>query len=107
MLFDGDTRLLFRDGYCPWTLTWRTSRLVSAFDSIFRHVGYEGLPDLAAVKDFILSAVVTEGHSRVPRHIEEIRRRCVWQAFQRVLDDPGAAAALRHPVLKPLLGAVS
>ncbi len=36
--------------------------------------------------------------------VKEIRKALrVNEAFQQVLDDPGAADALRHPVLKPLL----
>jgi hypothetical protein len=36
--------------------------------------------------------------------VKEIRKALrVNEAFQHVLDDPGAAEALRHPVLKPLL----
>ena len=77
------------------------------FDSIFRHVeGHEGLPDLAALKEFILSAQVTAaGYARnYPGTVTEIRKALrVNQAFQRVLDDPRAAEAMRHPALKPLL----
>jgi hypothetical protein len=87
VLFDGDTRLLFA--------------------TTFRHVeGYEGLPDLTAVKDFISSAQVTAGgYARnCPGTVKEIRKALrVNEAFQDVLDDPGAADALRHPALKPLL----
>ena len=36
--------------------------------------------------------------------MKEIRKALrVNAAFQQVLDDPGAAEALRHPALKPLL----
>ena len=36
--------------------------------------------------------------------MKEIRKALrVNEAFQQVLDDPGAAEALRHPALKPLL----
>jgi hypothetical protein len=36
--------------------------------------------------------------------VKQIRKALrVNEAFQRVLDDPGAADALRHPALKPLL----
>jgi hypothetical protein len=68
--------------------------------------GYEGLPDLTAVKDFILSAQVTAGaYARnYPGTVKEIRKALrVNEAFQQVLDDPGAGDALRHPALKPLL----
>ena len=36
--------------------------------------------------------------------VKEIRKALrVNEAFKRVLDDPGAAEALQHPALKPLL----
>ncbi len=77
------------------------------FDSIFRHIeGYEGLPDLAAVKEFILSAQVTAGgYARnYGGTVKEIRKaERVNAAFQQVLDDPRAEDALQHSALKPLL----
>ena len=110
VLFDGDTRLLFAtsfDGSWDAYMEDFASKPLKLFDSIFRHVeGYEGLPDLAAVKEFILSAQVTAAaYARnYPGTVKEIRKALrVNEAFQRVLDDPGAAEALRHPVLKPLL----
>jgi len=110
VLFDGDTRLLFAtsfDGSWDAYMEDFASKPLKLFDSIFRHVeGYEGLPELAAVKDFILSAQVTAaGYSRnYPGTVKEIRKALrVNEAFQRVLDDPGAAEAMRHPALKPLL----
>jgi hypothetical protein len=108
--FDGDTRLLFATSFDgPWDAYMEdfASKPLQLFDSIFRHVeGYEGLPDLTAVKDFILSAQVTAGaYARnYPGTVKEIRKALrVNEAFQQVLDDPGAAEALRHPALKPLL----
>lgn len=60
MLFDDDTRLLFATSFDgPWdaSMVDFASTPLKLFDSIFCHVeGYEGLPDLAAVKGFILSA---------------------------------------------------
>jgi hypothetical protein len=110
VLFDEDTRLLFAtsfDGQWDAYMEDFASKPLQLFDAIFRHVeGYEGLPDLAAVKEFILSAQVTAAaYARnYPGTVKEIRKALrVNQAFQRVLDDPGAAEALRHPVLKPLL----
>jgi hypothetical protein len=110
VLFDGDTRLLFAtsfDGSWDAYMADFASKPLQLFDSIFRHVeGYEGLPDLAAVKDFILSAQVTAGgYARnYPGTVKEIRKALrINQAFQRVLDDPSAEEALRHPVLEPLL----
>ena len=110
VLFDGDTRLLFATSFDgPWDAYMEdfASKALQLFDAIFRHVeGYEGLPDLTAVKDFILSAQVTAGaYARnYPGTVKEIRKALrVNEAFQQVLDDPGAADALRHPALKPLL----
>jgi bacillopeptidase F (M6 metalloprotease family) len=77
------------------------------FDVIFRHVeGYEGLPDLAAVKAFILGAQQTAAaYARnYPGTVKEIRKaERVNTAFQQVLDHPEAAEALQHPALQPLL----
>ena len=77
------------------------------FDVIFRHVeGYDGLPDLAAVKAFVLGAQVTAAaYARnYGGTVKEIRKaQRVNKAFQQVLDDPEAAEALQHPALKPLL----
>ena len=110
VLFDGDTRLLFATSFDgPWDAYMEdfASKPLQLFDAIFRHVeGYEGLPDLTAVKDFILSAQVTaSAYARnYPGTVKEIRKALrVNEAFQQVLDDPGAADALRHPALKPLL----
>ena len=108
--FDEDTRLLFATSFDgPWDsyMVDFASKPLQLFDSIFRHVvGYEGLPDLAAVKEFILSAQTTAGgYARnYPGTVKEIRKaERVNDAFQKVLDDPAAADALQHPALKPLL----
>jgi hypothetical protein len=77
------------------------------FDIIFRHVeGYDGLPNLAALHEFVLGAQETAaGYARnYPGTVKEIRKaQRVNAAFQQVLDHPDAAAALEHPALKPLL----
>jgi hypothetical protein len=110
VLFDDDTRLLFATSFDgPWDayMVDFASKPLKLFDSIFRHVeGYEGLPDLDAVKRFILSAQQSaSGYSRnYGGTVKEIRRaRRVDDAFQRVLDDPAAEEALQHPALAPLL----
>ena len=110
VLFDEDTRLLFAtsfDGSWDAYMEDFASKPLRLFDSIFRHVeGYEGLPDLAAVKEFILSAQVTAGgYARnYAGTVKEIRKaERVNAAFQQVLDDPDAEDALQHPALKPLL----
>jgi hypothetical protein len=110
VLFDGDTRLLFATSFDgPWDAYMEdfASKPLQLFDAIFRHVeGYGGLPDLAAVKEFILSAQATAAaYSRnYGGTVKEIRKaERVNRAFQQVLDDPDAAEALQHPALKPLL----
>ena len=110
VLFDDDTRLLFATSFDgPWDAYMEdfASNPLQLFDSIFQHVeGYDGLPDLAAVKAFILGAQVSApGYARnYPGTVKEIRNSLrVNDAFQRVLDDPAAEEALGHPALKPLL----
>ena len=110
VLFDDDTRLLFAtsfDGTWDSYMEDFASNPLKLFDAIFRHVeGYEGLPDLQAVKDFILSAQVSAGgYARnYGGTVKQIRKAArVDEAFQRVLDDPAAAEPLQHPALKPLL----
>ena len=77
------------------------------FDVIFGHVeGYDGLPDLAAVKAFILGAQQTAAaYARnYGGTVKEIRKaQRVNAAFQQVLDHPDAETALQHPALQPLL----
>ena len=74
---------------------------------IFRHVeGYSGLPDLAAVREFVLGAEVSAAtYARnFGGTVKEIRKaQRVNEAFQQVLDHRQAAEALQHPALKPLL----
>jgi hypothetical protein len=108
--FDNDTRLLFAtsfDGSWDSYMLDFASKPLQLFDAIFRHVeGYEGLPDLVAVKNFIMSAQVTAGgYSRnYGGTVKEIRKaERVNKAFQQVLDDPEAAELLQAPALAPLL----
>jgi hypothetical protein len=108
--FDNDTRLLFATSFDgPWDAYMLdfASKPLKLFDAIFQHVeGYEGLPDLEAVKNFILSAQVTAGaYSRnYGGTVKEIRKaERVNRAFQQVLDDPEAGELLQAPALAPLL----
>jgi hypothetical protein len=112
VLFDDDTRLLFATSFDgPWDAYmedfFTSGPTLQLFDAIFRHTeGYEGLPDRAALKAFILGAEETAAaYARnYGGTVKEIRKALrVNEAFQRVLDDPSAAEALRHPALKPLL----
>ena len=112
VLFDDDTRLAFMTSFDgPWDPYmedfFTSGPTLALFDVIFRHVdGYSGLPDLAAVKAFILGAQQTAAaYARnYGGTVKEIRKaERVNAAFQRVLDHPDAAEALQHPALKPLL----
>ena len=112
VLFDDDTRLAFITSFDgPWDAYmddfFTSGPTLALFDAIFRHVeGYEGLPDLAAVRAFVLDAQVTAAaYARnYGGTVKEIRKGLrVNDAFQRVLDDPEAGEALQLPALKPLL----
>ena len=116
VLFDGDTRLAFItsfdgswDAYMDDFFT--SGPTLALFDAVFGHVeGYEGLPDLEAVKAFILGAEETAAayQRNYGGTVKEIRKALrVNEAFQRVLDDPAAGEALQHPALKPLLDEAS
>ncbi|MEO8329431.1 MAG: hypothetical protein ABI586_05445, partial [Candidatus Nanopelagicales bacterium] len=74
---------------------------------VFQHVeGYDGLPDLAAVTEFILDAEVTAAaYARnYGGTVKEIRKaQRVNAAFQQMLDHPQAAEALQHPAMLALL----
>jgi hypothetical protein len=112
VLFDEDTRLVFVTSFDgPWDAYmedfFTSGPTLGLFDVIFRHTeGYEGLPDRAALRSFILGAQQTAGaYARnYGGTVKEIRKaQRVNEAFQQVLDQPGAAEALQHPALRPLL----
>ena len=112
VLFDDDTRLAFVTSFDgPWDAYmedfFTSGPTLALFDAIFRHTeGYDGLPDLAAVKAFVLSAQQTAAaYARnYGGTVKEVRKaQRVNAAFQQVLDHPDAAEALQHPTLKPLL----
>src|SRR4051812_37647388 len=112
VLFDDDTRLAFITSFDgPWDVYmedfFTSGPTLSLFDVIFRHTeGYGGLPDLAAVKGFVLgaeqsAAAYARNYGGTVKEIRKAQR--VNAAFQQVLDHPDAAQALEHPALKPLL----
>ncbi len=114
--FDDDTRLAFIttfDG--PWDAYmedfFTSGPTLALFDAVFQHCeGYDGLPDLAAVKSFILEA--QESAAAYARNfggtVKELKKaQRVNAAFQQVLDHPQAAEALQHPALAPLLDEAS
>jgi hypothetical protein len=112
VLFDDDTRLAFITSFDgPWDAYmedfFTSGPTLALFDVIFRHTeGYDGLPDLAAVKGFVFGAQQTAAaYARnYGGTVKEIRKaQRVNAAFQQVLDHPDAAEALQHPALQPLL----
>ena len=112
VLFEDDTRLAFVTSFDgPWDAYmedfFTSGPTLELFDVIFRHVeGYESLPDLAALKAFILDAQQTAAaYARnYGGTVKEIRKaQRVNEAFQAVLDHPEALVALQHPALQPLL----
>jgi hypothetical protein len=112
VLFDDDTRLAFVTSFDgPWDAYmedfFSSGPTLALFDAIFRHTeGYDGLPDLAAVKGFVLgaeqaAAAYARNYGGTVKEIRKAQR--VNAAFQQVLDQPDAAEALAHPAFKPLL----
>lgn len=112
VLFDDDTRLAFMTSFDgPWDSYmedfFTSGPTLALFDAIFGQVeGYDGLPDLAAVKAFVYGAQQTAAaYARnYGGTVKEIRKaQRVNAAFQQALDHPQAAEALQHPALQPLL----
>ncbi len=112
VLFDDDTRLAFITSFDgPWDAYmddfFTSGPTLALFVAIFGHTeGYDGLPDVAAVKAFVLSAQQTAAayQRNYGGTVKEIRKaQRVNAAFQQVLDHPDAAEALQHPALAPLL----
>lgn len=112
VLFDDDTRLAFVTSFDgPWDAYmedfFTSGPTLALFDVIFRHVeGYDGLPDMSALRAFVLDAEQTAAaYARnYPGTVKEIRKaQRVNAAFQQVLDHPDAAEILQHPALQPLL----
>ena len=112
VLFDDDTRLAFITSFDgPWDAYMEDfltlGPTLALFDTIFRHTeGYDGLPDLLALKAFIIGAEQTaaayaRNYGGTVREIKKAQR--VNAAFQQVLDHPQAAEALQHPALQALL----
>ena len=112
VMFDDDTQLAFITSFDgPWDAYmedfFTSGPTLALFDVIFRHVeGYDGLPDIAALRAFVLDAEQTAAaYARnYPGTVKEIRKaQRVNAAFQQVLDHPQAAEILQHPALQPLL----
>jgi hypothetical protein len=112
VLFDDDTRLAFITSFDgPWDAYmedfFTSGPTLALFDVIFSHVeGYDGLPDVAAVRSFVLgaeqsAAAYARNYGGTVKEIRKAQR--VNSAFQQVLDHPQAAEILEHPAMQPLL----
>jgi hypothetical protein len=112
VLFDDDSRLAFITSFDgPWDAYmedfFTSGPTLALFDVIFRHVeGYDGLPDVAAVRTFVLgaeqsAAAYARNYGGTVKEIRKAQR--VNSAFQKVLDHPQAAELLQHPAMQPLL----
>lgn len=112
VFLDGGTRIQFAsnfDGDWDQYIDDFASTIVAyMFDDVFQHtVGYPGLADLEAVKDWFMENT-EEAASYMRAYKNEtvkdvLNALAVRDAYQQVLDTPGAEQALQHPALKPLL----
>jgi hypothetical protein len=111
VLFDNDTRLMFASSFDG---TWddyiddfAATYVGSLFGSVFSHcVGFPGIQD-PHVKDWFMK-YAREAVAYISAYpnatVKDIWKALdVEHAFQAVLDNPAAGAALKAPALKPLL----
>jgi hypothetical protein len=111
VLLDGGERLMFCSSFDgdwdPYIDDFAATAIGQNFDQTWNHVqGYPGVRS-PKVKDWFKAHAVKAGNFVVAYPQPTVKQ--VWQAlavqeaFQQVLDTPGAAEALQHPALKPLL----
>jgi hypothetical protein len=116
VLFDNGTRLLiattFDGDWDVYIDDFAASYILDAWDAFLIHC--EGYPDegkaslsLDEIKEFLTANQVTAADlfitypGATAKEIQKALRD--EQAFQEVLENPGAAEALQHPALEPLL----
>lgn len=111
VMLDGGTRLMFASsfdgGWDKYIDDFAATAIGLNFDETFGHTqGYPGVRS-PAVKDWFMARAIEAGNFVAaypePTVKQVLRALAVDQAFQRALDNPGAAEALQHPALKPLL----
>jgi len=115
VLLDGDKRLMFCSSFDgswdDYIDDFAATAIGEDFDLTWGHV--EGYPGVKSpnVKDWFMAHAVQAGNFIAAYPEPTVKQ--VWRAlalqetFQQVLDTPGAAEALRHPALKPLLDAAA
>lgn len=111
VLLDGGKRLMFASSFDGDWDTYIDDFAATAiglnFDETFGHVeGYPGVRS-PAVKDWFQAHAIEAANFVAaypnPTVKQVLRALALQDAFQKVLDTPGAAEALRNPALKPLL----
>jgi hypothetical protein len=108
---DGGTRLMFASSFDgPWDVyidDFATTDIGLNFDETWGHV--EGYPGVRSpnIKEWFKERTVVAGNVVAaypePTVQQVLKALALQKAFQQVLDSPGAAEALQHPALKPLL----
>jgi hypothetical protein len=111
VMLDGGKRLMFASSFDgDWDKyidDFAATAIGLNFDETFVHTyEYPGVKS-PAVKDWFMARAIEAGNFVAaypePTVKQVLRALEVDKAFQQVLDNPGAAAALQHPALKPLL----
>ena len=111
VLLDDDRRLLFASSFDgsweKYIQDFAATQIGQLIDRNLQHVeGWIGIQD-PGVSDWLLERAVpaAQYNSAYPApSVKQVwKALAVQEAFERVLDDPDAAEALRHPALKPLL----
>jgi hypothetical protein len=111
VLLDGGKRLMFCSSFDgswdDYIDDFAATAIGQDFDMTWGHVqGYPGVksPD---VKDWFMAHAVQAGNFvaayPAPTVKQVLKALALQKTFEQVLDTPGAAEALQHPALKPLL----
>ena len=110
VLLDGGKRLMFCSSFDgDWDTyidDFATTTIGKNFDETWEHVqGYPGVKS-PTIKDWFQAHAVEAGNfvCAYPKPtVKQVwRALAVQQAFEQVLNNPGAAEALQNPALKPL-----
>jgi hypothetical protein len=114
VMFDGCNdrkQLMFASSFDgPWDTyidDFGSTHIGLAFDETWCHVdGYPGVKS-PGIKQWFKEHTVVAGNFvaayPAPTVKQVLKALAVYEAFEQVLDNPDAAAALQHPALKPLL----
>jgi hypothetical protein len=111
VLLDGGKRLMFASSFDgPWDVyidDFATTDIGLNFDETWGHVvGYPGVRS-PNIKEWFKERTVVAGNFVAaypePTVKQVLKALALQEAFQQVLDTPGAEEALQHPALKPLL----